>query len=262
MKRILITGGTGHLGQKVVSSIISKGHKVNILSTKTPSFDKESNITYYNSNLSENIGLKKASKDADIIIHCASNPKKFQKVDIEGTQNLLKAIDTKSIKHFVYISIVGVHKSDYPYYKAKLEVENLLESSGIPYTILRTTQFHSFVVTLIESFTNETTYDKSILKIPQGLKFQSVATLEVADLLAKISLEPPKGLLPDFGGAEVLSFEKMTDYYLREHQLNWDVQTETTNDIRHQLFRSGINLCPYSALGKETWKMFLKQSIV
>ncbi|ALJ04118.1 hypothetical protein APS56_02660 [Pseudalgibacter alginicilyticus] len=258
MNRILITGGTGHLGRKVAKTLISQNYKVGVLSTKTFTPTKEDNITYYMGNLAENTGLKKATNNVDVVIHCASNPRDFQLVDVEGTKNLLKAIGSRAIKHFVYISIVGVDKSDYPYYQAKLEVENLVSNSGFPYTIVRTTQFHSFVVNLIQNFINETTDDKSILKIPKELKFQSIGTQEVAELLARISLESPKGLLPDFGGPKILSFEKMTDSYLKEFHPSWEIQTEMTNDIRHQLFRTGVNLSPNNTFGKEDWNTFIK----
>lgn len=258
MNRILVTGGTGHLGQKVVNSLLSKEQKINILSTKILSSDNK-NITYHTGNLAENTGLKEATNDIDIIIHCASNPRNFQGADIEGTENLLKVVDNSKIKHLVYISIVGIDKSEYPYYKAKLQVENLLSKSQLPYTIVRTTQFHNFVLNMIQNLINETSNKDSILKIPKGLKFQPIATKEVAELLATISLGQPKGLLSDFGGAEILSFEEITTIYLKAFQLNRQIQLEMTNDIRHELFRSGVNLCPDHTFGKENWNTFLKK---
>jgi len=260
-KKILITGGTGHLGQKIVQLIKSKEYEVKVLTSKSD-LTNEDNINYFTENLSQNIGLKAATKDIDTIIHCASNPRDFEKVDIEGTQNLLNAIDKNSIKHFVYISIVGIHKSNYPYYQAKLKVENILKGSGIPYTIVRTTQFHSFVFNLIQSVIDETTSEKAILKIPERLKFQSIATEEVAELLVKSALKSPQGLLHDFGGPEILSFEEMTATYLKEAQLNWNIQTEPTDNIRHELFRTGINLCRDNAFGKETWERFLQRQSI
>lgn len=256
MDKILITGGTGHLGQKVAGSHLFNNREIRILSTKTISSHTK-NITYYKANLASNTQLKRAINGVDTIIHCASNPKNFEQVDIEGTKNLLKAIDSRNIRHFIYISIVGINKSSYPYYKAKLEVENLLSASGLPYTIVRTTQFHNFVLSMIQNLINSSN-DKSILKIPKGLKFQSIATQEVAELLAKTSLEQPKGLLPDFGGAQILSFEEMAACYLKQFQLQYQLKTEITNDTRHELFKSGINLCPDYTFGKETWNTFLK----
>ncbi|MFT3903282.1 MAG: NmrA family NAD(P)-binding protein [Niabella sp.] len=258
MNTILITGGTGHLGRKVVRLLIAKGCKVRVLSTKTGLHDKHGNVTYYTGDLSENTGLKEAVDGVDIIIHCASNPQNFQQVDIEGTKNLLKVIAGNSIKHFVYISIVGVDKSSFPYYQAKFEVEKLLSGSGLPCTIVRTTQFHHFVLKMIQNLISENAGNPSVLKIPQGLKFQSLSAHEVAELLVGLSSEPPKGLLPDFGGPEILSFEDMAASYLKVFQPHREIQPEATDDIRHEVFRSGINLCPGNTFGKQSWEMFLK----
>lgn len=257
MNSILITGGTGHLGQKVADSLVAVGQKPGILSSKKGLSDKR-NMTYYAGNLADNEGLNEAVHGMNIIIHCASNPRNFQAVDIEGTKNLLSAISHQSIKHFVYISIVGVDKSNYPYYQAKLKVENLLAESKLPYSIVRTTQFHHFVLNMIQNLIRENVSNPSILKIPKGLKFQSIATQEVAELLAKISLGEPRGLLPDFGGPQILSFEEMTTSYLEACQLSQRIQPEMTSEIRHELFRSGVNLCPDHTFGKETWNAFLK----
>ncbi|HTG56855.1 MAG TPA: hypothetical protein VL943_11340, partial [Niabella sp.] len=94
--------------------------------------------------------------------------------------------------------------------------------------------------------------------IPAGLYFQSVSTQEVAELLITTALDSARGLLPDFGGKEILSFEEMTAGYLKEFEIAKSIQTTMTDDIRHQLFRSGVNLCPGNKGGKESWKAFLR----
>lgn len=257
MDSILVTGGTGHLGQKVAHILNSTGYPTGILTSRDISTDNYENITFYTGDLVANMGLKEAVRDADIIIHCASNPGNYQQVDIEGTHNLLKAIEAGSIKHLVYISIVGVDKTGYPYYQAKLAAESLLLNSGVPCTIVRTTQFHHFVFNMIKTLVKASVPDHSVLAIPEGLYFQSVSTQEVAELLVTTALGSPKGLLPDFGGKEILSFEEMTAGYLKEFEINRPIQKEMTDDIRHQLFRSGVNLCPDNKRGKESWKEFL-----
>ena len=258
MDSILITGGTGHLGQKVAHILNSTGYPTGILTSGNRPTDNYENITFYTGDLVANTGLKEAVQAADIIIHCASNPRNYQQVDIEGTNNLLKAIAGNSIKHLVYISIVGVDQTDYPYYQAKLAVENLLLNSGVPCTVVRTTQFHHFVFNMIETLVKAPGPHHAVLTIPAGLYFQSVSTQEVAELLVTTALDSAKGLLPDFGGKEVLSFEEMTAGYLKEFEINKRIQQEKTDDIRHQLFRSGVNLCPGNKRGKESWKAFLR----
>ncbi|MBO9584357.1 MAG: NmrA family NAD(P)-binding protein [Flavobacterium sp.] len=205
----------------------------------------------------ENLGLKEAAEGAEVIIHCASNPRNFQQTDIRGTKNLLDAVDKNAIKHFIYISIVGIHKSDYPYYQAKLEVENAIAKSGIPFTILRTTQFHDFVFNIIKGLDQNA--KSNFVTIPSKIRFQSVAVQEVAALLASLALESPKGLMEDFGGPEVLHFEEMAKAYLEATQNTKNLKLKEPEDIRHKLFTTGVNLCPEKNLGKQTWQEYVIQ---
>ncbi|WP_289057222.1 NAD(P)H-binding protein [uncultured Flavobacterium sp.] len=255
MNKVLVTGGNGNLGKYVVEALLKKEIKTVVLTTKT-SITTQNNIQFFTGDLLENIGLKEAAEDVEVIIHCASNPRNFLQTDIEGTKNLLNAVDRNSIKHFIYISIVGIDKSDYPYYQAKLQVENIVANSGIPFTILRTTQFHDFVLNMIKTLDQNGKSDS--ITIPSGLRFQSVAVQEVAELLASIALEQSKGLIKDFGGPEVLHFEEMTKSYLETIQSDKDIVLEIPEDIRHKLFTTGVNLCPENNAGKQTWKEYLK----
>src|SRR6218665_1959015 len=136
MQSVLITGGTGTLGQEISRQLLEKGYVVNILSSKDkPEIDFFTNIIQ--GDLTDSASLKEAIESSDIIIHCASNPRNAQVVDIEGTKNLLALLDSNKCKHFIYISISGVDKSDYPYYQTKYAVEKLIEATGLPYSILR-----------------------------------------------------------------------------------------------------------------------------
>ncbi len=116
MKKVLITGGTGNLGKQVVDFLSPyKEFEISILSSRSNAHSSD-NVKIFKGDLANNIGLAKATEKAEIIIHCASDPTNFNKVDIEGTENLLNSLD-KKIRNFIYISIVGVDKSNYPYYK-------------------------------------------------------------------------------------------------------------------------------------------------
>ncbi|KAF2506944.1 NAD(P)H-binding protein [Flavobacterium zhairuonense] len=260
MNKILITGGNGHLGKQVVDSLLLKGYNPDVLTTKTI-LSESNRLRFFTGDLVENKGLKEATERADVIIHCASNPRSFHETDIIGTKNLLETVDKNVTKHFIYISIVGIDKSDYPYYAAKLEVENIITKSGIPFTILRTTQFHDFVFNLIKTLEEQNSENDGFMKIPSEMKFQSVAIHEVADLLVSLALEAPKGLLADFGGPEVLSLEKMVESYLKINQKNSEIRLVESEDIRHNLFTTGINLCPNHNLGKQTWETFLTKKL-
>lgn len=255
MKRVLVTGGTGKLGRWVVEYLLQKNYAVSILSSRTDVWPKNG-VTVFKGDLAANTGLNEATADADIVIHCASNPRNFEETDIAGTRNLLNVINRSRTQHFVYISIVGIDKSSYPYYQAKYSVEKLIANSGVPYTLLRTTQFHNFILSIAQSFIQEPV--DGVLTIPSGMRFQSIDIREVAERLVTIA-ENPLGLLPDFGGPEVLLFEEMVKQYLAVTGHNKTVHTADIAGERYDLFRSGVNLCPEHADGTITWNLFLEE---
>jgi uncharacterized protein YbjT (DUF2867 family) len=257
MNKTLVTGGTGLLGKEVVSRLLAKGRPVRILTTQ-PAPVVPVQVEVCRGDLVSADGLQAAVKHCNTIIHCASNPRAFQETDKQGTENLLNAIDRDAPPHFIYISIVGVDKSDYPYYVVKNQVENMIAESGIPFTILRTTQFHHFVYNLIQALVKT---NQDVLEIPDGMKFQSIELSEVAEKLIAIAEGKPNGLLPNFCGPQVLRFEEYVQQYL-----------DITNDLisykavplqgpRYDLFRSGINLCGVDPAAKITWKDFVAKSI-
>jgi uncharacterized protein YbjT (DUF2867 family) len=151
---ILITGGTGTLGRAVIKQLTGTEHTIKTISTKENP-ELYDGVKMVVADLTKPESLPVTINDAAMIIHCASNPLNAKVVDLEGTRNLLAAIDKTRVKHFIYISIAGVDKSQFPYYMVKHKVEQLIEAAGIPFTILRATQFHDFVLyRMIKSFDN------------------------------------------------------------------------------------------------------------
>jgi uncharacterized protein YbjT (DUF2867 family) len=252
MKNILVTGATGTLGRALIKQLSEHQFQVNALSSQqNPLLPPE--VKIYRGDLAAGKGLAEAVRNKDAIIHCASDPANHPEVDIMGTRALLDAAGTGHI-HFIYISIAGVDRSDYPYYKAKKKVEDMIGEHGVPWSVLRTTQFHSFVLKLIESFDRN---DGAPLTIPGRMKFQSVDVKEVAGRLTEMAEEGPQGLLPAMGGPQVLGFEEMVEMYLKISGRNDTVQVRPLRAPRYDLFRSGVNLCPEHAGGKITWEEFL-----
>ena len=92
-------------------------------------------------------------KGAETIVHFATSPiTRTRQVDVEGTWRLLGAAMRAGVSHVVFISIVGVDRNPhYPYNRMKLEAERIFERSEVPWTILRATQFHGFVLRLIQA---------------------------------------------------------------------------------------------------------------
>src|SRR5690606_40293414 len=115
---------------------------------------------------------------------------------------LIDAARRQGAPHLIYISIVGVDKIPYGYYQRKLAVERLIEASGLPYTILRTTQFH----TLPDMALNVLTKVPGVAALPRGLRVQPIDVGEVAERLADLALAGgPAGRVDDMGGPEVLT---------------------------------------------------------
>ncbi len=252
MKNVLITGGTGTLGTEIVTQMINDSiHQVSILSSQKSYSPPQSHITH--GNLATNEGLYEALENTDIIIHCASNPKDALNVDLAGTANLLNAINKNKKPHLIYISIVGVDKSAYPYYNIKAKVEKMIAESGVPFSVLRTTQFHNFVLSMIQSFP----FSNGHLMVPKGMRFQSIDIKDVANRLIKLTGEEPSGLLPDMGGPEILGIREMVMDYQNVFGKNDTLEIAVTNNERHNLFRTGINLCNLNIDGKITWEQFL-----
>ena len=143
MKQILVTGGTGTLGKEIVSQLIANNYQPDILSSRT-SRDSPKGARMLKGDLMEKSSINKVVANAEIIIHCASNPRNSENVDVEGTRNLLEAVNVKKLPHIIYLSIVGANKSQYPYYQNKCKVERMIMESKLPWSILRVTQFHDF----------------------------------------------------------------------------------------------------------------------
>lgn len=255
MDTILVTGGTGTLGREVVGQLLAKGLNVAVLTSREqPDLPRE--VTVRRGDLAEQRGLKEATEKAGAIIHCASNPLNAEKMDIEGTKALLEAVKHGSSPHFIYISIVGTDQSEYPYYRAKTSVENMIRQSGLPWSILRTTQFHNFVLDrMIYPMENS---GQSQITVPSGIRFQSVDIREVAGRLTETAEKEPTMQLEEMGGPEVLDLEEMARTYVKIKRLHYEIVSEPPSGRLYGAFRSGINICRGDHNGKITWEKFLR----
>ncbi|MEV0298545.1 hypothetical protein [Nocardia sp. NPDC050710] len=120
------------------------------------------------------------------------------------TEHLLAA--ATGVEHIVHPSIVGIDRIPFRYYRNKLACERLIEASGLPYTIVRATQFHELI-----AFGLHTAGRWPIAPLPLDFQFQPVASAEVANRVAELSEHAPTGRAPDFGCPEVLTLEQLID---------------------------------------------------
>jgi uncharacterized protein YbjT (DUF2867 family) len=151
-----------------------------------------------------------------------------------------------------------VDRSIYAYYQAKYATEGLIEQGALPWTIVRTTQFHEFVLRLIQSLGADT---QPVVSVAAGMRFQSIDVGEVADRLVSLIEEGLSARAPDMGGPQVRTIEEMTEVYLRIRGRQATIRSEDPGPDRFAVFRSGINLVPDRAVGTITWEAFLQHRV-
>ena len=181
---VLVTGGTGRLGRSVVARLVKAGREVRVLARHQR--DPQPQVTFYPGDLRRGAGIDAAVRGAGVIVNCATSTKG----DAEMTTNLVTAANKVGSPHFVQPSIVGIDlMAAWGYVKAKREVERIVENSGLPWTILRVTQFYSYC------FENSRKLAKFplVAPVPGGFRVQPVDSREVAARLVELALDPPAG---------------------------------------------------------------------
>ena len=262
MARVLVTGGTGGLGRDITRALLAAGQMARLFSHREDA-PVPHGAELARGDLRTGNGLDAALRDAPIVIHCASNAREEGfATDIEGTRILMRAAQDAGTTHVVFVSIVGVDRSDYPYYQAKREAERIVESSAVPWTILRATQFHHLVYGLLQSWDDGT----ERLEVSAGMRFQSVAREEAAVRLIELANAEPAGYAPPMRGPETLTIEEMAQQYLdARKQRGVRVEAVAQTGTRYAAFRSGVNLLPEGVTatrGRETWAAFLRRMFV
>jgi uncharacterized protein YbjT (DUF2867 family) len=247
---LLVTGGTGRLGSRVVARLRGAERDVRILSRS----GRPGTIT---GDLITGEGLEAAVEGIKTIVHCASSSIKTRQVDVKGTERLLQVAKRAGVSHIVLISIVGVDRNPYfPYYRMKLETERIVEQFSVPWTILRATQFHEFVLRQIRFLELG-----PVALVPKGFLLQPVETGEVAGRLVELALSAPAGRVSDVGGPEVMTFADLAHSYQkvagrRRRLVEVPVPGKTAS-----AFRGGAQTCPERRYGTITWEEFLHRTV-
>lgn len=252
MTKVLVTGGTGALGQQLVPLLAQRCADVCILSRRPRQVDGAETIQ---GNMITGEGLAAAVRGVDVVVHCASDPRHWQG-DVEGTSRLLDAAKRAARPHIVYISIVGVDRIPFGYYQAKLAAETLIRDCGLPWTLLRATQFHDLVLQIVATLAKP-----PLLVVPQGMAAQPVDTGEVAQHLASLALGDPVGRAPDFGGPRVWSVQEAARAYLAAAGLRRRVISVPLPGNAARAFRAGWNLIRDGETGTRTFEEFLAQRV-
>ncbi len=199
--KIVVIGGTGLIGSKTIPILRQGGHEVVVGSPKT------------GVNTITGEGLKEAVAGAQVVIDLANSPSFEDKAVLEffetSGRNLLAAEAAAGVRHHVALSIVGTDRSDNGYFRAKVAQEKLLEASGIPYTIIRSTQFLEFLGGIAAS-----SADGNIVRLSPGL-FQPIAADDVAAIVAEVALAAPRNGIVEIAGPERAPFNEIVARYLK-----------------------------------------------
>ena len=252
MKTVQITGGNGFLGRTLVPLFVKNGYQVRISSRGAP---KESlpGVEWSHADLSTGEGLAEAVAGSDVIVHAASNVQNTQAIDVDGTRRLLEHARQAKVDHIVYVSIVGIDRIPFGYYQHKLAAENLIKAGGVPWSILRATQFHPFLDLLIQ-----TAFRLPVVPLPTDFQFQVIDPSEVAQRLMQSVADGPAGQLPDIGGPEILRLGDMVKTWKAIQQRRRPVVPLWLPGQVANGFRQGYNTTPAGRYGRITWAEWLQ----
>lgn len=251
MSRILVTGGRGTLGRELVPRLLAAGYTVRVMSRRGAKPGEDTNVEWAQASLENGAGITEAVAGASVVLHAASSATK-RKVDVDGTARLLDHARAAGVEHFVYISIVGIDQIGFSYYQSKLAAERMIEASGLPYSILRATQFHYLVDTLLQAATR-----LPVALVPTDWQFQSISASEVADHLVAALESGPKGHLSDIGGPEVSRLDEMARQWMTARGMRRRMVHVPVPGKLSAGFRRGLNTTPENRIGKITWAEWL-----
>ncbi|NNC12555.1 NAD(P)H-binding protein [Planctomonas sp. JC2975] len=245
---LLVTGGTGTIGSRVVPMLREAGRDVRILS-RHPRAD-EPGIHHVSGDTVAGTGLAEALDGVDVVLHLAGGAKG----DDIAARNLAAAAKTAGTRHLILISVVGADRMPIGYFRAKAEAERAIAESGTPWSVLRATQLHEFVYPMVRGMAK-----LPLLPTPGGLRFEPVNVDEVAARLVELALGDPAGRVADIAGPEVVDVRQLADAYaeVMGSRPRPGLPIRIPGAIG-RAYRAGDNLAGDTVQrGQRTWREFL-----
>lgn len=186
--RVAVAGGTGLIGRHVVALVEQSGNEPVVLA-RSRGVD-----------ITTGSGLDAALAGAQVVIDVSNvatlSKKRSVRFFTAGTERLIEAGGRVGVKHHLALSIVGIDRVGFGYYAGKLSQEDLVRRGGLPWTVLRATQFHEFAGQLLDR-------SPGPLAVTPRMRVQPIAAHEVAQRLVELALGPAVGLAPELAGPEV-----------------------------------------------------------
>jgi len=256
---ILVTGGSGRLGTAVVAHLLAAGPTVRVLTHSKAGPD---GVEHVGGDLTTGAGIDAAVAGIGTIVHCAGNAKGDQAM----TRTLAAAALKAGAGHLLFISVVGaervpvvsgIDRLAFGYFAAKLAAEQEVAASGIPFTILRATQFQESMLAVARQMAKF-----PIIPAPTASSFQPIAVDEVAARLAELALGEPAGLVAEMGGATAyLSADLVRGYLAAGNRRRLFLPVRLPGKAAAAI-RAGANLTPGHAVGVRSWEELLAAEAV
>jgi len=243
--RIAVAGGTGTVGRHVVAIAMERAHHVVSLS-RAEGVD-----------LVSGRGLDQALQNVETVIDVSGiqtlSTNKAVRYFTNATPNLLAAGKQNGVKHHVALSIVGLDHANSGLYAGKLAQEDEVKHGGLPWTILRSTQFHEFIPMSVK-----TASVGPLVFVPQ-MRTQPVAANEVAAALVDAAEAGPKGRIPDLSGPQAEHLKDLVAAYLAKTQLKKQiVQLRLPGPMGKAMRNGDLIPAPGSAVGRQTFRKWLE----
>jgi uncharacterized protein YbjT (DUF2867 family) len=243
--KIVVIGGTGLIGSKVVQNLRARGHEAVAASPNT------------GVNTITGEGLDEALDGADVVVDLANSPSFEDAAVLEFFQtsgrNLLRAEAKAGVGHHVALTIVGADRvPDSGYMRAKIAQERVIEAAGRPYTIVRSTQFFEFMRAIADSAT-----DGNTVLVPSA-NLQPIAAEDVAAAVTDVAMSDPVNGVIEIAGPETVGFaDLIRDLLAADNDPRTVVGDEHARYYGTELTDASITAGPDARLGRTTFAEWL-----
>lgn len=218
MTRVLVTGGTGHLGRDIVARLLHDDHQVRVLA-RSPG--RPTSVEWAIGDLATGEGLREAVQGVHTVIHAATDSPIARRgsvrfadvfsspsaVDVQGTERLLALCRKIQVQHFLHVSIVGLEDASLPYARVKLAGEKLVRDSALSWSVVRATPFYYLLAKFLAGMSW-----LPVWPLPTA-PFNLVDTADVASHLVQCAFDGRRGERAEIGGPDDLSLAELARQY-------------------------------------------------
>ena len=237
----------------VLEKLVTAGYDVRAASrSRRPGIE---GVRWVTADLTTGAGVAEAVSGADVVVHLASAPYKgryTRQVELGGTAVLLAAAREAGVRHLVYVSIVGVDRVPWGYFRTKARAEQLVRDGGVPWSIVRATQFHEFVAEAFKKMAG-----LGVMIVDPGVPARPVDVRDLAGHLAGVVARGPIGAVEEYGGPQTLTMEDAARRWLRACGLRRPVLRLRVPGALGRAFRAGHLVTEAAPAGTITWDDYL-----